>query len=190
MGAGVLGKAGLVAAAALAPAAVYKYTFADPALKALEQSRVNAKEARSFKYIYYNRLNYLFSDKQIDEMARKKFPGVGGYDALSPIQQSKLWDAHKSSINQARKQNGLPGFAQGGIVTRPTLAMVGEKGPELILPLNRGLGSITFAPVITINGSGSNVRGQVEAGINSGLEEFKRNLREVLRQERRTAYAG
>jgi SLT domain-containing protein len=34
----------------------------------------------------------------------------------------------------------IPGFADGGIVTRPTLAMVGEKGPEAIVPLNRGGG--------------------------------------------------
>lgn len=34
----------------------------------------------------------------------------------------------------------LPGFAEGGIVTTPTLAMVGERGPEAIVPLNRGGG--------------------------------------------------
>jgi hypothetical protein len=30
------------------------------------------------------------------------------------------------------------GFQEGGIVTRPTLAMVGEAGPEAIIPLGRG----------------------------------------------------
>jgi len=37
----------------------------------------------------------------------------------------------------------IPGFADGGIVTKPTLAMVGEKGPEAIIPLtgpNAGAG--------------------------------------------------
>ena len=33
---------------------------------------------------------------------------------------------------------GIPRFAQGGIVTRPTLALVGEEGPEAIVPLGRG----------------------------------------------------
>jgi hypothetical protein len=33
----------------------------------------------------------------------------------------------------------IPGFADGGIVTKPTLAMVGEKGPEAIVPLGKGL---------------------------------------------------
>lgn len=32
-------------------------------------------------------------------------------------------------------------FAQGGIVTRPTFALVGEAGPEAIIPLSRGGGA-------------------------------------------------
>jgi len=34
----------------------------------------------------------------------------------------------------------LPGFAAGGIVTRPTLAMIGEAGPEAIIPLSQSAG--------------------------------------------------
>ncbi len=34
----------------------------------------------------------------------------------------------------------IPGFATGGIVTRPTLAMLGERGPEAIVPLGAGGG--------------------------------------------------
>ena len=40
-----------------------------------------------------------------------------------------------------------PGFtpaAHGGIVTQPTLALVGEAGAEAIIPLNEGLGGITI----------------------------------------------
>jgi hypothetical protein len=32
----------------------------------------------------------------------------------------------------------IPGLAEGGIVTRPTLALIGEAGPEAVIPLNRG----------------------------------------------------
>jgi hypothetical protein len=32
----------------------------------------------------------------------------------------------------------IPLLAEGGIVTGPTLAMIGEKGPEAVVPLNRG----------------------------------------------------
>ena len=31
----------------------------------------------------------------------------------------------------------IPGLASGGIVTKPTLAVVGEAGPEAVIPLNR-----------------------------------------------------
>lgn len=37
----------------------------------------------------------------------------------------------------------VPFFAQGGIVTSPTLAMVGESGPEAIVPLNGSGNNIT-----------------------------------------------
>jgi hypothetical protein len=32
----------------------------------------------------------------------------------------------------------IPGLAEGGIVTQPTLALIGEKGPEAVIPLNKG----------------------------------------------------
>ena len=39
----------------------------------------------------------------------------------------------------------IPMLAEGGIVTSPTLAMIGERGPEAVVPLNRasGVGGIT-----------------------------------------------
>src|SRR5215831_2371850 len=39
---------------------------------------------------------------------------------------------------QAARQNGIPAYAQGGIVTKPTLGLVGENGPEAIIPLGQG----------------------------------------------------
>jgi len=44
-----------------------------------------------------------------------------------------------------------PGLQYGGIVTRPTLAMIGEKGPEAVVPLNRGYGQpVYYSPTINI----------------------------------------
>jgi len=39
---------------------------------------------------------------------------------------------------------GVPHFAMGGVVTQPTLAMVGENGPEAITPLHGGFGGGPF----------------------------------------------
>ena len=55
---------------------------------------------------------------------------------------------------------GVPGFAEGGYVTAPTLAWVGEKEPEFIIPkskmqaIKKEIQTITIAPQITINATG------------------------------------
>jgi hypothetical protein len=41
-------------------------------------------------------------------------------------------------------------FQHGGIVTRPTLAMIGEAGPEAVIPLNK-IGNTGFGGGIIIN---------------------------------------
>lgn len=46
----------------------------------------------------------------------------------------------------------IPMLAAGGIVTGPTLAMVGENGPEAVLPLDR-LGAIGPTINVTVNGA-------------------------------------
>ena len=59
----------------------------------------------------------------------------------------KLVDLKDSFGNFDIGNINIPGFANGGIVTGPTLAMVGEKGPEAIIPLsqmgNMGGGGVT-----------------------------------------------
>ena len=49
------------------------------------------------------------------------------------------------------KIGGMLGFATGGVVTSPTIAMVGEAGPEAIIPLDQ-LGGFGGSYVINING--------------------------------------
>lgn len=44
------------------------------------------------------------------------------------------------SINSGNPFGSIPGLAAGGIVSRATLAMVGERGPEAIVPLSRAGG--------------------------------------------------
>ena len=54
----------------------------------------------------------------------------------------------------------IPFLAEGGIVWRPTLAMLGERGPEAVVPLNRaGIGGMVFQPgsivITTLDGAGA-----------------------------------
>lgn len=44
-------------------------------------------------------------------------------------------------VSRARAEKSIPAGATGGIVTRPTLALIGEAGPEAVVPLNQTPGS-------------------------------------------------
>jgi phage-related minor tail protein len=63
-------------------------------------------------------------------------------------------------------------MAEGGIVTRPTLAVIGEAGPEAVIPLGRGGAgtSISFGNI--------NISGGTEEQI---VGQFRKLLREAMR---------
>ena len=56
----------------------------------------------------------------------------------------------------------LPRLAEGGITTGPTIAMIGEKGPEAIIPLDR-LGNMGGGMNITVNVNGGDPDAVVRA---------------------------
>ena len=56
----------------------------------------------------------------------------------------------------------IPMLANGGIVTQPTLALIGEKGPEAVIPLDRNRGPQT-ATNVTINVNGGDPQSVVDA---------------------------
>ena len=50
-----------------------------------------------------------------------------------------------ATVSAAAIAASVPKLAEGGIVTRPTLALIGESGPEAVIPLGRGgAGGNTF----------------------------------------------
>ena len=70
----------------------------------------------------------------------------------------------------------IPTLAAGGIVRSPTLAMIGERGPEAVVPLGRGgVGGITI-----------NILGPTY-----GFDDFERRVSEAIRDGvRRGGYQG
>jgi len=80
------------------------------------------------------------------------------------------------------------------------LTWVNERGPELIdLPrgsritpankiANRGGINITYAPHITVEGGGSDIEGQVESGLRTGLKEFKKWFEDLKHEEARLSF--
>jgi hypothetical protein len=62
----------------------------------------------------------------------------------------------------------IPNLAKGGIVSRPTLAMLGESGPEAVVPLGRG------------GGAGMTVNLVINGDIN-GMDDFEQKVTSVIR---------
>jgi hypothetical protein len=73
-------------------------------------------------------------------------------------------------------------MAEGGIVTKPTLALIGEAGPEAVIPLNQRTSEtvqyITVNPVINIENISSEFDlAQVSEAVSEGIAEgFRRRL--------------
>ena len=65
----------------------------------------------------------------------------------------------------------IPGFADGGIVTRPTLAMVGERGPEAIIPLSQ-MGNMGGGITINVSG-GISTSAQIGQAVYDSLLQYK-----------------
>ncbi len=80
----------------------------------------------------------------------------------------------------------IPGFQHGGIVTQPTLAMVGEAGPEAIIPLDRlrsiqsDDGEVPMNVTVNVNtpdvGSFKSSQTQLATQISAVLTAARRNM--------------
>ena len=60
-------------------------------------------------------------------------------------------DAAARSYTALAQAYGITKFAQGGIVTQPMMGLVGEAGPEAIIPLNKAGGALGNTFNITVN---------------------------------------
>lgn len=100
------------------------------------------------------------------------------------------------------------GFQHGGIVRSATSAMLGERGPEAVIPLtagrraqglleyaNRAVGGIsksttmTFAPVITINGNATETEQRaMDSRLRDLASDFINQFQRAQYQERRLSY--
>jgi len=89
--------------------------------------------------------------------------GVGGHKPWCPILTNEMY-----------------GFQQGGIVTRPTLALLGERGPEAVVPLREG----PPAPARTevhVNVTISSLHVSDKAEVQSFFDELQRKIVRALR---------
>ena len=78
-----------------------------------------------------------------------KFPDIYAQSGKAAVDASNYTD----SFILRNIINGMPKMATGGIVTSPTAALIGEAGPEAVIPLNR-MGTMGGSTVnIVVNGS-------------------------------------
>ena len=93
-------------------------------------------------------------------------------------------------------EHPVAAMANGGVVTAPTLSLIGEGGePEAVLPLSRlekmldgistGGGGITYSPRIVINGNTN--RDEVISATRASYDDFKRLMNRYLKDNRRVA---
>ena len=74
----------------------------------------------------------------------------------------------------------IPTLAQGGIVKKPTLAMIGEAGPEAVVPLNKG-GSTSMSSTLNVYLTGTIY----------GFDDFEDRVAEAIRDgARRGGFEG
>ena len=80
-----------------------------------------------------------------------------------------------SSMKDMLDFGSLPRMASGGVVRRPTIAMIGESGAEAIIPLSQ------------MNGMGGNINITVNAGMGvNGAELGQQIIDEIRKSERRS----
>lgn len=92
----------------------------------------------------------------------------------------------------------IPQLAEGGIATKPTMAMIGEgRESEAVLPLSKLKGmlggggggmSVNFAPVINVSGGAADAYAGVKRGLEEGAASLKRELEKLMMGERRISY--
>jgi hypothetical protein len=105
----------------------------------------------------------------------KKLSGVRGFGWLPDA--LPLWPEGGGSNSQRdlqRFRNGdVTRFAEGGIVTKPMIGMVGEAGPEAIIPLSKFNGGGSTIN-ITVNASPLSSPADVGSAVVDALKAYER----------------
>tara|TARA_B100000427_G_scaffold329435_1_gene345637 strand:- start:6904 stop:9036 length:2133 start_codon:yes stop_codon:yes gene_type:complete len=128
--------------------------------------------------------------------ADRKFSGLGPGSALNTPAGVPLPKGAKGLVVG---QNGIVPFAKGGIVNRPTffpfskgIGLMGEAGPEAIMPLRRGAGGrlgveasgSSTSVVVNVDASGSSVEGDAGQAEQLGSMLGAAVQAEIARQQR------
>jgi len=105
----------------------------------------------------------------LDDMTPKLMAKM---DAIAAkMKRSVSVDVYVTEIVNKISASGIPKMANGGIVNRPTLALIGEAGPEAVVPLSK-MGS-TGGVTVNING-GFSTSAEIGQAVVNALRAFSR----------------
>jgi hypothetical protein len=130
------------------------------------------------------------------------FPGAGAGVPNGTLPLTDIFKYVNNATGGVYAENGIQPFARGGIVDKPTLfpfakgiGLMGEAGPEAIIPLRRGrdgnLGvaggassSSSTSVVVNVDATGSKVEGDSPKGDQLGRALSQAVQQELLKQKR------
>lgn len=186
----------IAAIAGLVAAGVYLYQNWD----AVKEKAQALKEAMSAAFGAIR--DFIVSAfKSAGEAASSFFAGVDEKISNMPILGSVYGGVKKVGsflMKHPTPNSSVPALASGGVVTAPTLSLIGEGAEaEAVLPLSKletmlgGIssgsgGQIVFAPNIEIKGNAN--REEVKEAMQLSFSEFKSMMARYERERRRTAF--
>ena len=91
--------------------------------------------------------------------AYNAIPFVDNVGTIEHISLGRIGAAQAVAGSGFGREGGIPAMAAGGIVTGPTLALIGERGPEAVIPLDR-----------MRNQGGQNITVNVTGGISTSAD--------------------
>jgi hypothetical protein len=103
--------------------------------------------------------------------AYNAIPFLGNIDTIGHINLPTLGGPGGPTNSGAK---GVPRMADGGIVNSPTFAMIGEAGPEAVIPLSK-LGNMGGGVNITING-GLGTSSDIAQAVYDNLRFYNQNV--------------
>ena len=112
--------------------------------------------------------------------ARAINPGKGGSASSSGggISAPKAGSPVTVAQGSGPTTVNVPHLASGGLVTRPTLAVVGEAGPETVLPHDRAsLNSLASAIAAHMQGQGGTITIQLKTDTHQFVKELNHNVK-------------
>lgn len=129
-------------------------------LKGLKQQQEDAKALYKEKKAFIEKLqadteasNALFAKNAVKMTADQVKKEVAYYQQLAEAIKAAR-SANTGEFSRINKNlASIPKLASGGIVTRPTLAMIGEAGPEAVIPLSGRMANAGQGVSIVITGN-------------------------------------